>query len=109
MGALVTYQTDFGGDEARADTSILAAQPIVTVAMGGGYYARSAAIWVFDLENDRALMPLGIGIGRVFKGLGGIVNVFVEPQFTVYSKGDRQPALQVFTGLMVQWAKKPKG
>jgi hypothetical protein len=37
--------------------------------MGGGYYVRSTAVWVFDLENDRVLMPLGIGVGRVFKGL----------------------------------------
>jgi hypothetical protein len=109
LGALVTYQTDFAGDSARSDTSILASQPLVTLSMGGGYYVRSTATWVFDLENDRALMPLGIGMGRVFKGLGGIVNAFIEPQFTVYSKGDSQPAFQLFMGLNLQWSKKPKG
>ena len=109
LGALITYQTDFAGDEARAGTSILAAQPVVTLSMGGGYYARSSATWVFDLENERVLMPFGIGMGRVFKGLGGVVNAFIEPQFTVYSKGDGQPALQLFMGLNLQWSKKPKG
>jgi hypothetical protein len=109
LGALVTYQTDFAGDEDRADTSILAAQPILTLSMGGGYYFRSSPVWVFDLENDRVLMPFGIGIGRVFKGAGGIVNAFVEPQFSVYSKGEGQPAFQLFMGLNLQWAKKPKG
>jgi hypothetical protein len=109
LGALVTYQTDFAGNEDRSGTSILASQPLVTLSMGGGYYVRSTATWVFDLENDRALMPLGIGMGRVFKGLGGIVNAFVEPQFTVYSKGDSQPAFQLFMGLNLQWSKKPKG
>jgi hypothetical protein len=53
-------------------------------------------------------MPPGIGVGRVFEGLGGIVNAFVEPQFTVYSKGDGQPAFQLFMGLNMQWSKKPK-
>lgn len=108
VGALVTYQTDFAGDAARAGTSVAAVQPILTLGMGGGLYARSTGIWVFDLENNRALIPFGIGIGRVFKGMGGIINVFVEPQFTMYSKGDQQPAFQLFTGLMMQWAKKPK-
>ena len=109
LGALITYQTDFAGDSARAGTSILASQPIVTLSMGGGYYARSSATWVFDLENSRVLMPFGIGVGRVFKGLGGVVNAFIEPQFTVYSKGDSQPAFQLFMGLNMQWSKKPKG
>jgi hypothetical protein len=109
LGALITYQTDFAGDEARSGTSILAAQPIVTLSMGGGYYARSSATWVFDLENDRALVPFGIGMGRVFKGLGGVVNVFIEPQISVYSKGESQPAFQLFMGLNMQWSKKAKG
>ena len=109
VGALITYQTDFAGDKARAGTSILAAQPIVTMSMGGGYYARSSAVMVFDLQNHRSVIPFGIGFGRVFKGMGGVVNAFVEPQFTVYSKGDQQPAFQLFTGLNMQWGKKPKG
>jgi hypothetical protein len=109
LGALVTYQADFAGNKDRSGTSILASQPLVTLSMGGGYYVRSTATWIFDLENDRALMPLGIGVGRVFKGLGGVVNAFVEPQFTVYSKGDSQPAFQLFMGLNMQWSKKPKG
>jgi hypothetical protein len=109
LGALITYQTDFAGDSARSGTSILASQPIVTLSMGGGYYARSSAVWVFDLENSRVLMPFGIGVGRVFKGLGGVVNAFIEPQFTVYSKGGSQPAFQLFTGLNLQWSKKSKG
>jgi hypothetical protein len=108
IGGLVTYQTDFAGDAERADTSILAAQPILTLSMGGGYYFRSSPVWVFDLENNRTLMPFGIGIGRVFKGAGGIVNAFIEPQFSVYSKGEGQPAIQLFMGLNLQWAKKPK-
>jgi hypothetical protein len=105
LGALVTYQTSFAGDSGRPGTSILAAQPIVTLSMGGGYYFRSAATWVFDFNNDRALVPIGMGLGRVFKGLGGVVNAFIEPQFTVYARGQAQPAIQIFTGLNLQWGK----
>lgn len=105
VGALATYQTDFAGDEDRADVSVLTFQPFLTFNMGGGYYARSAgAVWIFDLENDRYLIPLGIGFGRVFRASGAMVNLFVEPQFPVYAEGDGQPGLQIFTGLNFQWA-----
>jgi len=83
VGALVTYQTSFAGDSNRPGTSLLAAQPLATVSMGGGCYFRSTAVWVFDFKNDRALVPIGMGIGRAFKGLGGVVNAFTNPQFTV--------------------------
>ena len=109
LGALVTYQTDFAGDGERAHTSVMVVQPIVTVAMGGGFYFRSSAVCAFDFENSRELVPLGLGVGRAFKGLGGVVNVFLEPQFTVYSRGEGQPAYQIFTGINIQWAKKAKG
>ena len=105
VGALVTYQTSFAGDSDRPGTSILAAQPLATMGMGGGYYFRSTAVWVFDFKNDRALVPIGMGIGRAFKGLGGVVNAFIEPQFTVYAKGAQQPALQLFTGVNMQWGR----
>lgn len=106
LGALATYQTDFAGDDNRGDVSVMTVQPVLTMNIGGGYYARSAgAVWVFDLENDRYLIPLGVGIGRVFRAAGAMVNVFVEPQFTVYAEGDGQPALQVFSGLNFQWAR----
>jgi hypothetical protein len=98
LGALITYQTDFAGDQARPDTSILAAQPIVTLSTGGGYYARSSATWVFDLENGRALVPFGIGVGRVFKGLGGVVNAFIEPQIHRLQQGRRPARLPALHG-----------
>ncbi len=107
LGALTTYQTDVGGDEDRADVSVLTLQPFLTFNIGGGYYARSAgAVWIFDLENDRYLIPVGVGIGRVFRASGAMVNVFIEPDFTVYAEGDAQPALQIFTGMNFQWASK---
>jgi hypothetical protein len=105
LGALATYQTDFAGDDDRADVSVLTFQPFVTLNIGGGYYARSSgAVWVFDLENDRYLIPVGVGMGRVFRASGAMVNLFVEPQFTVYAEGDGQPGFQIFSGLNFQWA-----
>jgi hypothetical protein len=105
LGGLITYQTDFAGDSSRAGTSLMAVQPILTFSMGGGYYFRSSGVAALDFENSRYLVPIGMGMGRVFRVGSVIANAFIEPQFTVYSKGAGQPALQVFTGFMLQ---KPK-
>jgi hypothetical protein len=102
-GGLLTYRTDIGGDSDRADTSVFAAQPFYFVQMGGGYYLRGAPIWAFDLENDTYNIPVGLGLGKVFKPGDIVFNAFVEPQFTILSKGDGQPQFQLFFGFNMQF------
>lgn len=71
--------------------------------MGASLYGRSVeAIWTFDLHNDRVLIPFGVGIGKVFRLGCAMINMFIEPEYTVYSHGAGQPALQVFTGINFQ-------
>ena len=43
VGALVTYQTDFAGDAARAGTSVLAAQPLLTLTNSTWWFAEVTA------------------------------------------------------------------
>lgn len=102
-GGLLTYRTDVGGDSDRADTSLLAAQPFYFFQMGGGYYLRGAPIWAFDLENDTYHIPVGLGLGKVFKSGNTVFNVFAEPQFTILHKGDGQPQFQLFVGFNMQF------
>lgn len=102
-GGLLTYRTDVGGDSDRADVSVFAAQPFYFIQMGGGYYLRGAPIWAFDLENDTYNIPIGLGLGRVFKAGDTIVNAFAEPQFTILHKGDGQPQFQLFVGFNMQF------
>lgn len=109
LGSLITYQHSFAGQADRAEVSVLAFQPVLTFNIAAGLYARSAgATWTFDFENHRTLVPFGLGVGKVFKANSMMVNLFVEPQLTVYSEGAGQPAYQVFFGLNLQWAKKAK-
>jgi len=109
LGSLVTYQHSFAGQADRAEVSVLAFQPVLTFNIAAGLYARSAgATWTFDFENHRSFVPFGLGVGKVFKANSMMVNIFVEPQLTVYSEGAGQPAYQVFFGLNLQWAKKAK-
>lgn len=109
LGSLVTYQHSFAGQKDRAEVSVLGFQPTLTFNIAAGLYGRSAgATWTFDFENHRTLIPFGLGVGKVFKANNMMVNIFVEPQLTVYSEGVGQPAYQVFFGMNLQWAKKAK-
>ena len=102
-GALVTWQASVGGDSDRPDTSLIIAQVFSMWQLGGGNYLRSAPIWVFDLKTGDYIIPFGLGIGKVLKVDNTVFNIFIEPQFTILHEGFGQPALQVFTGLNMQF------
>jgi len=80
-------------------------QVFLTMSIGGGWYLRSTPLSVFDFENDVYVVPFGLGAGKILRLGGTIANLFVEPQFTVYHKGQGVPSLQVFAGLNLQFAK----
>ena len=105
-GGLVTWQASFAGPSSRPGTNVLAVQPFFFVQMGKGVYARSTAVMGFDLKNGTYAVPVGLGIGKVVPTKSAVFNVFVEPQFTVLSRGARQPELQVFVGFNTQFLKK---
>ncbi len=105
-GGLVTWQTDFAGDDDRPGTNVLAIQPFYFVQLGKGLYVRSSAIMAFNLETDSYNVPVGLGIGKVVPTSGAVFNIFVEPQFTILDRGPGQPELQVFVGLNTQFVKK---
>ncbi len=104
LGGLLTGQWSVGGDDDRADTGILVLQPFMFVQLGGGTYLRSAPLWFYNLETDDYNIPFGFGIGKVVKVGNVVYNIFLEPQFTVLHEGVGQPALQVFSGLNLQFA-----
>jgi hypothetical protein len=102
-GGLLTYRTDFAGDNDREDTSLLALQPFYFLQLGNGHYLRGAPILTFDLESDNYAVPVGLGYGRVIPTERVVFNVFVEPQFTILDKGPGQPEFQLFVGFNMQF------
>lgn len=102
-GGLLTYRTDFAGDSDRADTSLLAAQPFYFWQLGNGNYIRGAPIWVFNLEENTYHVPMGLGIGKVVPMGNAVFNFFVEPQFTILSKGAGQPQFQLYMAVNMQF------
>ena len=59
--------------------------------LGDGVYLRSAPIWAYNFENDAYSVPLGLGVGKVFKKENAVYNCFVEPQISVIDDGPGQP------------------
>ncbi|MDO6760403.1 hypothetical protein Q4566_09360 [Tamlana sp. 2_MG-2023] len=102
-GALITYQTSFAGDKDRSDVNLLIAQPFGIFQLGKGAYLRSTALWNFNIETESYNVPLGIGAGHVLKAGGTVMNIYLEPQFTMLHEGYGQPAFQVFGGLNFQF------
>jgi hypothetical protein len=108
LGALFTWQHSFAGQQARSGTSLFTFQPNATFSLGGGYYVRSSGTWSFDAVADRYLIPLGVGVGKVFRAGNAVANAFIEPQFSVYHQGIGMPSLQIFAGINLQWSKRGK-
>ena len=57
----------------------------------------------YNFETDDYSVPLGLGIGKVFKRNKTVFNLFLEPQFSVADKGAGQPDWQLFFGLNLQF------
>jgi hypothetical protein len=105
---IFTWQHSFAGEERRSGAQVATFQPIAALSIGSGYYVRSSGIWSFDIGNNRTVIPVGLGFGKVFKTGKAIVNAFIEPQFTVYHNGAGLPSFQLFSGLNFQFRKKTK-
>ena len=102
-GYLLTWQTSFAGDDDRAHVNAAAFQPFGMYQLGQGWYLRSAGIWTYDLADNDYAVPIGLGVGKVVKTERAVVNAFLEPQYSVATRGDGQPEWNIFAGLNFQY------
>ena len=97
--ALVAYQQAFDGS-ARS----LTVQPFLFYNLSNGFYLRSSGITTIDFGRQRAVVPVGLGLGRVSRlGDGNVLNMYLEPQYSVVQSGIGQPSFQVFAGFNIQF------
>lgn len=102
-GYLLTWQASFAGNSDREDVNIGAFQPFTFLQLGDGTYLRAAPIWQYNFKKDTYNMPLGVGIGQVIKKDKTVLNLFVEPQFSIAHRGSGEADWQVFAGLNLQF------
>ncbi len=103
VGSLLTWQMSFAGEKDRSDVNLLTPQIFFMWQLGGGTYLRSTGIWTFDLENETYNIPIGLGIGKVIKAGSAVFNIFMEPQYSVFTYGAGQPKTQLFIGFNTQF------
>jgi len=48
-------------------------------------------------------VPVGLGVGKVFRRGDTVFNLFVEPQVSVADRGAGLPEWQIFLGLNMQF------
>jgi hypothetical protein len=107
IGLLATYRNSishfiqYGG--------YLTIQPALVIQLGNGFYGRSmGATTIFDFNNNRAIIPIGIGIGKLFKIGNSLGNIYIEPGYTVISKGKDIPAQVILMGIDFIWLRHKK-
>lgn len=104
VGGLLTYQHDVAGPSERPTQNIATAQPFIIFNFPLGYYMRSTGVMTFNLETGHYYIPVGAGLGKVWKlDSGTVVNLSIEPQWTVAYSGDNQPLFQTFAALNFQF------
>ncbi|MEO9778789.1 MAG: hypothetical protein ABJH07_06615 [Sedimentitalea sp.] len=102
-GYLLTWQASFAGNDDRTDVNAGAFQPFAFYQLGQGWYLRSAGIWTYDFKTDSYSVPIGLGLGKVMQTDLATVNAFIEPQYSIATKGDGQPEWGIFAGLNFQF------
>ena len=101
-GATVTYSHSFAGP--GSSVQAIGVQPLVIYNLNNGYYLRSTGIWNLAFGTEPSYIPIGFGIGKVWKlPSGATLNLHIEPQYSVYADKPGAPRWQILTGLIMQF------
>jgi hypothetical protein len=101
-GFLVLNLWSFAGDDDRADVNALTLQPFLNYNLDKGWYLTSAPLITADWEADddnRWTVPIGGGIGRIFKIGRQPINAQISAYYNVEKPDDTGADWQ----LRAQW------
>jgi hypothetical protein len=102
LGGIFTYQHAFGRG-AGPITQQWALQQYFHYNLRSGMFLQSEGATVINSGRGPRAVPVGLGIGRVWKyGPGGTLSAFIEPQYSVWRRGAGAPTWQLFSGISVQ-------
>lgn len=87
VGALAQNPISFAGEADRKRTNALFLQPFVTYQLGSGWFVRSQPQMVFDWQSGRQVLPVDLGVGRVFRVGRQQMSAFVEPFWNTSTNG----------------------
>jgi len=87
IGLLAQNPISFAGDRERNETNALFLQPFVTYQLGRGWFVRSQPQMVFNWKTGNQVLPVDLGVGRVFEVGRQYVSSFVEPFWNASADG----------------------
>jgi len=111
LGAIISYQHSFSGyGSDRPTAQLVSVQPIVHYNFNKGYYLRSSGIWNLNYGSHVSEIPIGFGVGKVWTlPSGTVMNLYVEPQYSVYRTGTGAPIWQILSAVTFQFPVRTKG
>ena len=87
VGVLVQNPISFAGESDRKDANAMILQPFVTYQLGNGWFVRSQPQLFFNWKTGKQILPLDLGLGRVFRIGRQNVSWFVEPFWNITHDG----------------------
>ena len=113
VGVLAQNPISFAGDATRANVNALFLQPFLTYQFDHGWFVRSQPQLVFDWKTGKQILPIDLGVGRVFSLAGQQLNCFVEGFWNLThdgpgpSYGITVGVSLLFPGFWERWNRKP--
>lgn len=87
LGVLIQNPISFAGDRDRIDANAMILQPFVTYQLANGWFVKSQPQMFFNWKTGKQILPLDLGLGRVFRIGRQNVNCFVEPFWNISHDG----------------------
>jgi hypothetical protein len=87
LGVLAQNPISFAGDPNRPAVNALYLTPFAVYQLGRGWFIRSQPQLIFNWKSGRQVVPLDLGVGRVFTIGRQNVNLFVEPFWNISHDG----------------------
>ena len=106
LGGLISNMWSVGGGD--ADINLLTVQPFINYNLEDGWYLLSAPIITANWEKDsdhRWTVPLGAGVGKVFKISGQAINAQLTIFNNIVTPDDYGPEWQVRSQIQFMFPK----
>jgi hypothetical protein len=87
VGVLAQNPISFAGDPSRPAVNALYLTPFAVYQLGRGWFIRSQPQMIFNWKSGKQVLPLDLGVGRVFTIGRQDVNLFVEPFWNISHDG----------------------
>jgi hypothetical protein len=82
LGAIADNPITVTGERSRPGVNALTLEPLVIKTWGKGYFVRFDPYCSFNWkEHGSAILPINLGVGRLLKIRGQLVNAYIQPEF----------------------------